>query len=518
MRVGFLCFFLCAASAMAEAAVNEVTVETGKLRGVVSGNVVAFKGIPYAAPPVGRNRWRPPQPPARWTGVRDASHYGADCMQLPFPGDAAPLGVTPAEDCLYLNVWKPARGGSRLPVMVWIYGGGFVNGGSSPAVYDGSEFAAKGIVFVSFNYRLGRFGFFAHPALSKESPGGPLGNYAFMDQIAALKWIQRNIAAFGGDPKNVTIFGESAGGMSVLTLMTSPAARGLFHKAIVQSGGGRNLLGPMRKVREKQGELDSGESVGLAFAKKMGIEGEDAAALEALRALPAEKIVDGLNMATMNTPTYAGPMLDGQIVVETVEQAFLGGRQAKIPFIAGANNMDIGFSFARTLDEVFQPFGELRARAEAAYNPDGKGDVRTVGYLVAMDRMMIEPARFTVKKMTEAGQKAWQYRFSYVAESMRKQWPGAPHATEIPFVFHTVKAKYGDQLTKADDAMSEMVHAYWVDFVKNGDPNGAGRPAWPAYDPAKDVLIEFGPERVESKPDPWKARLDVTEALAMKGK
>ncbi len=513
-----LLFALMLAAPVAEAAVNDATVETGRLRGVVSGAVAAFKGIPYAAPPVGPNRWRPPQPAAKWTGVRDASHYGADCMQLPFPGDAAPLGVTPAEDCLYLNVWKPARGGRRLPVMVWIYGGGFVNGGSSPEVYDGSRFAEDGIVFVSFNYRVGRFGFFAHPALTKESAGGMVGNYAFMDQIAALKWVKRNIAAFGGDPNNVTIFGESAGGMSVLTLMTSPEARGLFHKAIVESGGGRNLLGPMRKVSQAQGALGSAESVGLAFAKKMGIEGTDARAMEALRALPAEKIVDGLNMASMNTPTYSGPMIDGKIVVETAEQAFLGGRQAKVPFIAGANNMDIGFSFARTLEDVFKPFGELRARAEAAYNPDGKGDARTVGYQAAMDRMMIEPARFTVRKMAEAGQKACHYRFSYVAEPLRKEWPGAPHATEIPYVFNTVKVKYGEKLTPADQKMADMVHAYWVDFVKKGDPNGAGRPVWPACRAACDEILEFGPAEVSAKTDPWKARLDVTEALAMKDK
>jgi para-nitrobenzyl esterase len=450
--------------------------------------------------------------------VRDATHYGADCMQLPFPGDAAPLGVTPAEDCLYLNVWKPARGGKRLPVMVWIYGGGFVNGGSSPEVYDGSRFAEDGIVFVSFNYRLGRFGFFAHPALTKESAGGMVSNYAFMDQIAALQWVQRNIAAFGGDPKNVTIFGESAGGMSVLTLMTSPMAQGLFHKAIVESGGGRNLLGPMRKVSEAQGALGSAESVGLAFARKMGIEGEDARALEALRALPAEKIVDGLNMASMNTPTYSGPMLDGKIVVETVEEAFLAGRQAKVPFIAGANNMDIGFSFAKTLDDIFRPFGELRARAEAAYNPGGGGEVQKIGYMVAMDRMMIEPARFTVRRMAAAGQKAYHYRFSYVAESMRNQWPGAPHATEIPYVFNTVKVKYGEKLTPSDQKMADIMHAYWVDFVKKGDPNGGSRPAWPACAADCSTVMEFGPVETAYKPDPWKERLDVTEALAMKGK
>jgi para-nitrobenzyl esterase len=228
--------------------------------------------------------------------------------------------------------------------------------------------------------------------------------------------------------------------------------------------------------------------------------------------------VDGLNMATMNTPTYSGPMLDGKIIVESVEDAFLGGRQAKVPFIAGANNMDIGFSFAKTMEDVFKPFGDLRIRAEAAYNGDGKGEVRTVGYQVAMDRMMIEPARFTVRRMAAAGQKAFHYRFSYVAESMRKEWPGAPHATEIPFVFNTVKAKYGEKLAPADQAMADLVHSFWVDFVKKGDPNGSGRPAWPACDAACDTILEFGPQQTAAKTDPWKARLDVTEALAMKGK
>jgi para-nitrobenzyl esterase len=492
----------------------EVKVDSGRLKGAAAGQVAAFKGIPFAAPPVGENRWRPPQPVAPWQGVRPALEFGSDCMQLPFPSDAAPLGTKPAEDCLFVNVWRPAGAASKLPVMVWIYGGGFVNGGSSPAVYDGSPFAGHGLVFVSFNYRVGRFGFFAHPALTKENPQGPLGNYAFMDQIAALKWVQRNIAAFGGDPKNVTIFGESAGGHSVFTLMTSPAARGLFHRAIVESGGGRELMGPARRIAESSGKLTSGEAVGLAFAKKNGIEGEDKAALEALRKLPPEKVVDGLNLASMNSPTYPGPMLDGRIVVESVEQALLAGHQAKVSFMAGANSADIGFFFGKTMEEVFAPFGENKAKAEAVYNPDHSTNVREIGTRVAMDRMMIEPARFAVKRMAAAGQRAYEFRFSYVAESMRKQWKGAPHATEIPFVFDTVSAKYGDKLAPADKAIAAAANAYWAAFAKTGDPNGAGRPRWPAYDAARDVLLDFAEQGPVARPDPWKARLDLTEAAA----
>jgi para-nitrobenzyl esterase len=259
------------------AASDEVKIETGRLKGVARDGVVGFKGIPFAAAPVGDLRWRAPTPAKAWTGVRPAAEYGADCAQKPFPGDAAPLGVTPAEDCLYANVWVPeGSAGKKLPVMVWFYGGGFVNGGSSPAVYDGSQFAKRGVVFVSFNYRLGRFGFFAHPALTKENPKGPLGNYAFLDQIAALEWVKRNIKAFGGDAGNVTIFGESAGGGSVLTMMTSPMAKGLFHKAIIESGGGRTMLmGPRYLDRASPAGTPSGESVGMKFAKSVGIEGED---------------------------------------------------------------------------------------------------------------------------------------------------------------------------------------------------------------------------------------------------
>src|SRR6478736_9648728 len=254
---------------------DQVKVEGGAVKGAVADGVLSFKGIPFAAPPVGDLRWRPPQPVVPWTGVKEVTAYGHDCAQKPVAIDAAPLGTEPSEDCLVLNVWRPAeKTSAALPVMVWIYGGGFVNGGSSPAVYDGSQFAKHGIVFVSFNYRLGRFGFFAHPALSAEGKGGPLGNYGFMDAIAAMKWVKNNVAAFGGDPANVTAFGESAGGMVMHMLLTSPAARGLVHKAIIESGGGRNGIFPARKVQEDTPNgPTSAESVGIAFAKSVGIEG-----------------------------------------------------------------------------------------------------------------------------------------------------------------------------------------------------------------------------------------------------
>jgi para-nitrobenzyl esterase len=498
--------------------VDQVKIDSGLLQGTVKDHVVSFKGIPFAAPPTGQNRWRAPQPVQPWSGVRKAVDYGADCMQKPFPGDAAPLGVTPNEDCLYANVWLPEhRPSAKLPVMVWIYGGGFVNGGSSPAVYSGDHFAQQGIVFVSFNYRVGRFGFFAHPALTKENPSGPLGNYAYMDQIAAMEWVKRNAAAFGGDPGNVTVFGESAGGASVLMLLTSPKAHGLFQKAIIESGGGRVLF-PPRKVQESLGQLASGESVGLQFAKSKGIEGEDEAALKALRTLPAEQVVDGLNMATMGTPTYAGPMIDGQIVIENPDAAFRGGHQAKVPLIAGANSQDIGFSFAHTFDEVYAPFGSDRSKAEAAWNASNSTDVRAIASAIAADGMMVEPARLIVRMMAEAGQPAYEYRFSYVAASMRSQWHGAPHATEIPFVFDTVAARYGKDLTAADQAAAKAANDYWVAFAKYGDPGAAGGVKWPKYDESGDQILDFSSSGPVVEADPWKTRLDLLSSRADKAK
>jgi para-nitrobenzyl esterase len=509
-----------AAASTALAASDEVKIATGRLKGVARDGVVWFKGIPFAAAPVGELRWRAPEPVTAWTGVRQAAEYGADCAQKPFPGDAAPLGVTPAEDCLYANVWLPEGApGKKLPVMVWIYGGGFVNGGSSPAVYDGTQFARRGVVFVSFNYRLGRFGFFAHPALTKENPSGPLGNYAFLDQIAVLKWVQRNISAFGGDARNVTIFGESAGGGSVLTMMTSPMAQGLFHKAIIESGGGRTMLmGPRYVNRTSPAGSPSGESVGMTFAKSVGIEGEDAAALAALRKLPADAVVAGLNMSSMGTPTYAGPMIDGKVVSESPGEAYAAGRGAKIPVMIGANSADIGFPQGRTMEALFAPFGADREKAKAAYDPNGSGKPIEVGVAIAADQMMVEPARFVARTVGATGQPAYEYRFSYVAESMRKQWRGAPHATEIPFVFDTVAARYGKDLTDADRATAQAANAYWVNFAKTGNPAGKGLPEWPAYSPKTDILMDFSPSGPVAKPDPWRDRLDLVERLATQKK
>lgn len=496
-----------------------VKTANGPVEGVESGTVAAFKGVPFAAPPVGPLRWRAPQAPAAWTAVRSAAEYGPDCAQNPFPGDAAPLGVKPAEDCLYVNVWTPKdaiKAKAKKPVMVWIYGGGFVNGGSSPSVYAGDRFARDGVVLVSFNYRVGRFGFFAHPALSAENAdGGILGNYAFMDQIAALKWVQANIEAFGGDPDNVTIFGESAGGMSVNALLTTPLAQGLFHKAIIQSGGGRPRLLPSLPIKAAPGER-SAESVGVAFAAKAGVTGEGPEALAALRALPADTVVDGLNMATSGVPTWnGGPMVDGRIVTKPVLDAFAAGEWTRVPVMVGATGAD-GFFFGGTRDQVFAPFGERRAEAEALYDPTGDGDIKVYGWKAAGDRMFIEPAREVARTLAAQGAPVWSFRFSYVAESQRKEWWSAPHATEIPFVFDTVDARYGAALTPADAAAAKAAHAYWIAFATNGTPAPAGQPAWPKYDAAGDAIIDFTNDGVQTGADPLKARLDLVQATTPK--
>jgi para-nitrobenzyl esterase len=505
---------LLAATGIARAAADEAGIETGTLQGTVQAGVASFKGIPFALPPVGDLRWRAPQRASSWSGVRLASSFGPDCMQEPFPGDAAPLGVTPAEDCLYINVWTPQkRTAGKLPVMVWIYGGGFVNGGASPAVYDGSAFARNGVVLVSFNYRLAHFGFFAHPALSREQAGEPLGNYGLLDQIAALQWVRRNIAAFGGDPGNVTIFGESAGGMSVHVMMTTPLAAGLFHKAIVQSGGGRPGLFRERPI---SGTPDSAESKGLALARKHGIEEEDAAALAKLRAVPAEAFSKGLHMATMMAdPTYSGgPILDGRIVLGSPSVLYAQGKGAKVPLIIGANDADVGFAPGNSVDEVLSVFGAKAGEARALYDSDNSGNARVVAFRVGGDQMMLEPVRHISRLLTQRGQRVYPFRFSYVAESLRKTWPGAMHATEIPFVFDTVAARYGKDLTAADTAAARAAHAYWVAFAKTGAPEAAGLPKWPAYDPKRERIMEFTNAGPVAAVDPWDARLDLIESVS----
>lgn len=501
----------CATSpAVGEVSDVVVQIASGRVFGERGDGVTSWKGIPFAQAPVGDLRWRAPQPVQAWTGVRPATAFSSDCMQIPFAGDAAPLGTPPAEDCLYLNVWKPgaAAVNAKLPVVVWIHGGGWVNGGASPAVYDGAPMARDGVVFVSFNYRLGRFGFFAHPALTAaNTDAGLLGNYGYMDQIAALEWVRDNIAAFGGNPANVTIMGESAGGGSVLNLMTTPLAQGLFHRAIAMSAPARMDSG--LKPLHADGAPDA-EDDGLGFARWAGVEGEGAQALVALRALPADKVVAGTGMMQPPVAPASGPMIDGRILVGA-DRILREGRQARVPVMVGATSLDIGFGPPLPRGQLMARFPDVAA-ATAAYRdiPDGPGLLQSV----YADGMMVEPARFVAQQQTRLSQPAWHYRYGYVAEAMRAEWPGTPHATEIPFFLKTIEARYPGKVAPADQAISNVTAAYVVNFAKSGDSNGPGLPRWPVYDDGTRPVMDFTYEGARGGADPWRARLDVAQAAA----
>jgi para-nitrobenzyl esterase len=510
-----------------------VRVDSGEVQGVTADGVASYKGIPFAAPPVGDLRWRPPQPASRWTGVRQAAEFGASCMQgrfggpAPAPASGAPAVQGPSEDCLYLSVWRPAEPAARnLPVMVWIYGGGFTGGSSSSPNTSGAQFAKQGVVLVAMNYRVGRFGFFAHPALSKERPDDLKGNYAYMDQIAALQWVKRNIAAFGGDPNNVTIFGFSAGGVSVHSMLASPLARGLFHKAIAQSGGSRDSVLTARPMRADGVDLNypvSAETIGMTFAKSMGVEGTDQAALASLRALSSEQVLRGAPaQAGAAPPQETTPILDGKLITETAESAYKGRRQPRVPLLLGSNSADTAGNRirSRTKEEFFARYGQWSAEAKAAYDPDGTTDLATMISRANDDFGQAEPARFAANAVAANGSPVYLYRFSYVQTSTREMArAGAPHGGEIAYVFGTLSAGRGGAPTPEDHAVSRMAQSYWVNFAKTGDPNGAGLPIWPRHDPKNDVIFDFRPDGTAGAgPDPRKARLDVTQKATDSGK
>ncbi len=489
-----------------------VITEAGSIRGVEADGVISFKGIPYAAPPVGKLRWRVPQPAKPWEGVLDASAFGCSCMQT----DDLPK----SEDCLTLNVWRPAvTSNAPLPVMVWIYGGALVHGNTPQ--YPADALAAEGVIVVSMNYRMGRFGFFAHPALAEEEPGDPKGNYGYMDQLAALQWIRRNIAAFGGNPQNVTIFGESAGGGSVMAHMISPLSRGLFQRAILQSPGvptARETVLPLT-------DLEDAEKRAVTYTRSIGIESNGAEALAALRALPAEKLLEGASapevLAGMSRGQpvigVSGSILDGRFLTKSPEATFAAGEQARVPTVVGANDRDLGIGMAETKDGLFALFGVYSGEARSIYDPAGNEALDELKQQILADKTLVEPSRHLADEMVRAGQPTWWYRFSYVAESLRDKWKGTLHGFEIPYVFNIPAAHVGDKVTDADKAMGRLASAYWVAFGKTGDPNGDDRPEWPRHDPSADRVINFTNNGVVVGPDPVKARLDLWKKVFEKG-
>jgi para-nitrobenzyl esterase len=443
-----------------------VKIRQGGLKGAVANGVAYHLGIPFAAPPVGDLRWKPPGPAPAWTGERDATQAGAPCQR--------------EEDCLTLNVVRPANAkpGQRLPVMVWIHGGAFVTGTSMGAFggdTEGTEFAKKGVVVVSANHRLGRAGWFAHPALTRE--GHLHSNYGTMDQIAALKWVRDNIASFGGDPRNVTIFGESAGGIAVLHLMISPEAKGLFHKAIGQSSF----------PRMRPDSLAEAEANGVKLAEAAGVKGDDAAAAAALRKLPLTALAGPRGIGTPGRPY---PILDGKVIPETILQGFTAGRQAKIPLMLGGNSHEA--SLTRPTPATFDALPADRQQAILkVFDPQGSGDkARVINDFVTV-QSITEPDRALARLHAKAGAPTWLYYFSYVPAAERARKPyGAAHTDEIRFVFGSPRARFAPEDLPLTDAMN----AYWAAFAKRGDPDAAGGVAWPRFTAADEGQIELGAE------------------------
>lgn len=482
MRVGLalvLALMLGAGSARAAPA-PVVSAPAGAVRGEAIGGLNVFKGVPFAAPPTGQRRWRPPAALAPWTGVREAKDFGPACLQPRMPPGGIYASELPqlSEDCLTLNVWAPkdARG---APVMVWIHGGSLTTGSSRESMYDGAALARRGIVVVSINYRLGVLGYLAHPELSAESPDGVSGNYGLLDQIAALTWVKRNIAAFGGDPAAVTIAGESAGGLSVMYLMASPLARGLFSRAVLQSA----YMISTPELKAKRFGLEPAEAAGARLAGQLG-----AADLAALRALDAVALVDAAPKAGF----AAFGAVDGKVLPRQLVETFDRGEQAPVPVLVGFNEGEI-----RSLRRLAppKPAGaeayerEIRARygdlAEDFLRLYPAGDLDGSVIATTRDALYGWTAERLARKQTEIGQPAFLYLFDHGYPAADEKGLHAFHAAEIPYVFGTHDRTPAGwpkpPQTSTETRLGEAIQGYWAGFVKTGAPAAAGQPAWAAY-------------------------------------
>jgi para-nitrobenzyl esterase len=475
-RTALLALLAAAAPALASAAI--VRIDAGLLRGVESHGIAAYQGVPFAAPPVGPLRWRPPQPVSPWNGVRDATAFAPACLQtgVSLPGEPDPKI---SEDCLYLNVWAPrGQHRGRRPVMVFIPGGGYANGATSLPLYWGDRLAKRGVIVVTLAYRLGPLGYLAHPELTAESPHHSSGNYGLMDQAAALQWVRRNVAAFGGDPQKVTIFGQSAGAMSVSMLMVSPLAQGLFQRAIGESGG---LFEPLQLA--PQYSLSVAERDGEAYAKSVG-----ASSLAGLRALPGAKLLQG------QAWKIAHPVIEPYALPMAPYDAFVAGRQARVPVLVGWNAeearslSDVGAAKAATFAaDIRKAFGPLPAALIDAYPHADDAQAVTARADFERDLRFAWDDWAWARLQAMAGQPAYAYRFEhrppFPAGSVRAGW-GASHFSELWYVFDHL-----DQETWAwtpeDRKLANAMAGYWVSFAKTGDPNGPGRPAWPRLQAAE---------------------------------
>ena len=476
-----------------------IKIDTGVIAGARAeseASVRVYKGIPFAAPPVGDLRWRPPQYAAKWDGVRECTAYSAVCPQAPYPENSVYFQKPQpeSEDCLYLNVWTAAaQPDEKRPVMVWIHGGALTRGAGSLPIYDGTSLARQGVVLVTINYRLGPFGYLSHPLLSKESPHGSSGNYGVLDQIAALEWVQRNIAAFGGDPGRVTIFGESAGSWSVCALVATPLAKGLFQRAIGQSGGCFGLMPDLKSEFHGQPPAEErGEKLSAI------LECDKAAdPLAAMRAKSAAEILAAVANEPPGTRTAA--CVDGWVFPQEIAAIYAAGKQAAIPVLVGSNADEgtslFGGAVPATADAFEQAarkkYGELAEAFFKVYPVTSDSDVRNAFLHSMRDEWFTWEMRAWARSTQQAGQSAYLYYFSHVPPRPDRDQLGAYHAAEIPYVFDNLRLVTWPTEPR-DAALATAISGAWVRFAAAGDPNGGGLPRWAAYQPANEPYLNLG--------------------------
>ncbi|SYZ51393.1 carboxylesterase [Xanthomonas arboricola pv. juglandis] len=474
--------FLCALLGAHASHAATLHVAQGALHGTRSNGVDAYLGVPYAAPPVGANRWRMPAPAPAWKGVRAATRFGASCQQEisggfgPWSSEYQVSGKV-SEDCLYLNVWRPSRPqAGKLPIMVWIHGGGFSSGSGAVPIYDGAAVAAKGVIFVNINYRVGMFGFLAHPALSQEGIGS--GNYGLGDIVAALKWVRDNAAALGGDPEQITLAGQSAGSMAIHDLMVSPAAKGLFARVISESGPG------MGRPPEP---LKQAEDVGVRLAAAAGV-----TSIEQLRALPAQKLVDAeKRLGPAASMLRFAPVIDGGFIpVDPYGSA--ADTYLDTPILAGMN-ADEAFSLPvdtpeKLQSDIDQLFGPMAAKAKAVYLVDQPGDLKDLDRLIRRERGLASTWAWTRRRAATSQHPIFMYLFNHV-EPGSGPWRSF-HTSEVPYALATLDRSPGRDFAANDKALSAQMSSYWINFVKHGDPNGGDLLKWQAYrDSAPSMMV-----------------------------
>ena len=484
LKAVLLAIAIAAVPCLSVAADPTAKVEQGLLQGTVEEGLTVYRGIPFAAPPTGELRWRPPQPTSPWEGVRHADKFAPECVQRPGQGESPSM----SEDCLYLNIWTPAKSASdRVPVLVWIYGGGFNAGATSVPTYSGEVLARKGVVLVSIAYRVGALGFLAHPALSAESPEHVSGNYGLLDMIAGLQWIKKNIAAFGGDPNKVTIFGESAGGIAVSMLCGSPLAKGLFEGAISESGGSFGPPRPAGLPGENMRLLAVAERNGVQFATTAG-----ASSIEELRKIPPEKLLAA-------TRGLAWPIIDGWVIPSDQYTLYEKKQFNDTPILIGYNS-DEGASFShdRTsgeyIDGVRKRYGPFADQLLKIY-PAGETTVPKSARDLARDSAFGWHTWTWARMESNLGKsKVFYYYFDqhpdYPAGSPHAGY-GSPHGREVPYVFGHLSDLKNEQPTAADHVISDAMVTYWTNFARYGDPNGKDLPSWPAFSDHHPGLMYF---------------------------